>query len=69
MNKPKAAGKNGKPWRAVMRSDRRRTLGGALIVTNWLDCGHCVVVKGEKAWNADEAKHRLCDKCTVTATP
>lgn len=59
----KAPTKNGKPWRVVLRSERKRTLGGALIVTNYLDCGHLFVVKGEKAWNADEAKRRLCAKC------
>jgi hypothetical protein len=65
MNKPKSPTKNNKPWRTVMRSDRRRTLRGTLIVTNYLDCGHLFVSKGERAWNADEAKHRLCAQCAI----
>lgn len=52
------------PWRAVVKTERLKT-SAHMVVVNWLECGHAVTIRGEKALDAKYATRRRCKACAA----
>lgn len=52
------------PWRKVVETTRNPVNGSA---TNFLECGHHITFRGEKALDAKYVKRRRCRTCLETA--
>lgn len=52
------------PWRAVTKAEKLPSISSRHHPTRLtLACGHTLLIRGEKAWDARYAKRKRCAQC------